>query len=143
MKLEIFIDKECEERVIVYAHEKTKLTDAITQLVNETDTLIGYNGKQYVKLSFADIYCFIVEENKVFAVTENERLQLKNRLYQLEEIMPESFVKINQSCIINTVKAERFDASITGTLLVKLKNGYSDYVSRRNLKKIKERFGIK
>lgn len=142
MKFEIFIDKECEERVMVYAHEKTKLTDAIEQLVTETDALIGYNGKQYAKLSFADIYCFTVEENKVFAVTENERLQLKSRLYRLEEIMPESFIKINQSCIIDTKKAERFDASVSGTLLVRLKNGYSDYVSRRNLKKVKERFGI-
>ena len=142
MKFEIFIDKECEERVIVYAHEKTKLTDAIQQLVTETDTLIGYNGKQYVKLSFADVYCFIVEENKVFALTESERLQLKSRLYNLEEITPESFVKINQSCIIDTNKVERFDASVSGTLLVKLKNGYRDYVSRRNLKKVKERFGI-
>ena len=142
MKFEIFIDKECEERVIVYAHEKTKLTDAIQQLVTETDALNGYNGKQYVKLSFADVYCFTVEENKVFALTESERLQLKSRLYNLEEITPESFVKINQSCIIDTNKVERFDASVSGTLLVKLKNGYRDYVSRRNLKKVKERFGI-
>ena len=142
MKFEIFIDKECEERVIVYAHEKTKLTDAIQQLVTETDALVGNNGKQYVKLSFADIYCFTVEENKVFALTESERLQLKSRLYNLEEIMPESFIKINQSCIIDINKVERFDASVSGTLLVRLKNGYSDYVSRRNLKKVKERFGI-
>jgi len=60
----------------------------------------------------------------------------------LEEKLSSDFIKINQSCIVNIKKIEKFSASIYGTLNIKLKNGYSDYVSRRNMKKIKERFGL-
>ena len=44
--------------------------------------------------------------------------------------------------LINIDKIKRFDASLSGFLLVTLKNGYSDYVSRRNLKNVKERLGL-
>ena len=53
------------------------------------------------------------------------------------------FVKLNQSCIVNIKKIECFDASLGGALKVTLKNGYRDYVSRRQLKAVKERLGLK
>ena len=77
-----------------------------------------------------------------FAITEKERLRLKCRLYQLEEVLPEYFVKINQSCVANIRKVARFDTSVSGTLLIKFKNGYKDYVSRRQMKAVKERLGL-
>ncbi len=143
MKFKLFIDKEHEEQVLVYAHKKTKLTEAIEQLVaDNTVELNGYKDREVVRLNAGDIYCFIVENNKVFALTAKDKLQLKYRLYQLEEALPDNFVKINQSCLINIKEIARFDASLSGALNVKLKNGYSDFVSRRNVKSVKERFGL-
>lgn len=143
MELKIFIDKEHSEEVIVWAHERTKLVEDIEQLVLSGElSLIGYKENEVIKLNLNEIYCFMVEDNRVFALTENERAKLKSRLYKIEEKLPKDFIKINQSCIVNIKKIERFDASISGTLTVILKNGYSDYVSRRNLKNIKERLGF-
>ena len=65
------------------------------------------------------------------------------RLYQLEELLDASFVKINQSSIVNVKKIERFEASIGGALLVILQNGHRDYVSRRQVKAVKERIGFR
>ena len=144
MKYTIIIDKNREEEVIVYAKEKSKLTDEIERLVNDNNLeLIGYdkNGEG-VKLTADEVYCFTVEDNKIFAIIENEKLRLKCRLYQLEEVLPEYFVKINQSCVANIRKIARFDTSVSGTLLIKFKNGYKDYVSRRQMKAVKERFGL-
>ncbi len=143
MKLNIFIDREREEEVIVYVHEKNRLIEKIERLVLEEHfELIGYKGKNAVKLEASEIYCFTVEDNKVYAVCEKERLQLKCRLYQLEELTAGGFVKINQSCIANIRKIKRFDASISGALKVIFKNGYTDYVSRRQMKSVKERLGL-
>ena len=144
MKYTIIIDKDREEEVIVYAKEKSALTDEIQRLVSDnTLDLIGYdkNGEG-VKLTADEVYCFAVEDNKIFAITEKDRLRLKCRLYQLEEFLPENFVKINQSCVANIRKIARFDTSVSGTLLIKFKNGYKDYVSRRQMKAVKERFGL-
>ena len=144
MKLKVFIDKNREEEIVIYTHEKTKLVEAIETLVaQETVDLVGYKDKEAVKLNLSIVNFFSISENKVYAFTDSEKLLIKNRLYQLEKMLPESFVKINQSCIANTQKMIRFDASFSGTLTVSFENGMSDWVSRRNVKSIKERLGIK
>ena len=143
MKCTLIITNEHQEEVVIYARERTKLTDDIEALViGSVPELIGYKENQTVKLSSDSVYCFTVEDNKVYALTDSEKLQIKLRLYQLEEILSDTFVKINQSCIANIRKIERFDTSVSGTLLIKFKNGYKDYVSRRQMKAVKERFGL-
>ena len=54
----------------------------------------------------------------------------------------DNFIKINKSCIANLKKIKRFDASFGGAMQVTFKNGHTDFVSRRNLKNVKERMGI-
>ena len=143
MKCTLIITDEHEEEVVIYARERTKLTDDIEALViGSVPELIGYKENQTVKLSSDSVYCFTVEDNKVYALTDSEKLQIKLRLYQLEEILSDTFVKINQSCIANIRKIDRFYTSLWGTLLIKFKNGYKDYVSRRQMKAVKERFGL-
>lgn len=143
MKCTLIITDEHEEEVVIYAHEKTKLIYDIENLIRDNAfELIGYNGYEAVNLRTDEVVCFLVEEGKVYAITDKDRFRLKSRLYQLEETLPENFVKINQSCIANIKKIERFDTSVSGTLLIKFKNGYKDYVSRRQMKAVKERFGL-
>ena len=143
MKLKIFIDKDHEEEVIVYTRRRTELVSAIEKLVNQSDiSLTGFSENEAVPLTADEVFCFISENGKVYAVTEKEKLLIRQRLYQLEENLSENFLKINQSCLANVKKIARFDTSISGNLTVRFKNGYTDYVSRRNIRNIKERFGI-
>lgn len=143
MKLQIVIDPNRDEEIIVYAHNKSPLVIEIEELVNSRSVdLIGYADNEAVKLNLDDIYCFFTEDNKVYALTENEKYRLKSRLYQLEENLNNNFVKINQSCIANIKKIDRFKATVGGSLTVIFKNGYIDFVSRRNLKNVKERLGL-
>lgn len=143
MKLQIVIDSNRDEEIIVYAHNKSPLVIEIEELVNSHSVdLIGYTENETVKLSLNDLYCFFTEDNKVYALTENEKYRLKSRLYQLEENLNNNFVKINQSCIANIKKIDRFKATVGGSLTVIFKNGYVDFVSRRNLKNVKERLGL-
>lgn len=143
MKVSIIIDNEHEEEVIIYAKEKNSLVQEIENLViNNSTQIIGYNDKEVNYLNINDIFAFIVEDNKIFAILEKTRYTLKYRLYNLLETLPNNFVKINQSAIININKIQSFNTKISGTLMVCLKNGFTDYVSRRNLKSIKERLGL-
>ncbi len=143
MKCEIVLDENCEEKVVIYAREESRMIKEIQQLAEETFTgFMGYNGKEIIKLNPSEIYCVTVIDSKIYALCREDRFLLKERLYTLEEKLPDNFVKINQSCIANIQKIENFDASISGTLKIRFKNGYTDYVSRRQLKLIKERIGI-
>lgn len=143
MKLQIVIDPNRDEEIIICAHEKTPLICEIEELVkNNSVDLIGYTENETVKLNLSDIYCFITENNKVYALTENEKYRLKSRLYQIEENLNDNFIKINQSCIANIKKIDKFKATVGGSLTAIFKNGYVDFVSRRNLKNVKERLGL-
>ncbi len=143
MKCEIIIDPTAQERVVVYAKEKSELVKQIQALTEQSDTLLlGYKGSEIVKLNPDDVECISVINNKLFAICTDGQYLLKERLYSVEEKMPDNFVKINQSCIANIKKMERFDTSISGTLKIYFKSGHTDYVSRRQLKTIKERLGI-
>lgn len=143
MKCTTIIDPSRSEEIIIYAKQRSELTDEIEKLCSDTiSELIGYNGKEAAIISLCDVVCFTVTDGKVFAVTENERLMLKERLYVIEKRLPHSFIRINQSCIANRKKIKKFDASISGTLLVRFAGGHTDYVSRRSIKAVKERLGL-
>ncbi len=143
MELKIVIDENAQEQVVVYTHKISQLVNDIEELVNSSKAdLIGFSDDEAVKLNINEIICFLTEDNKVFALTDSGKFKLKCRLYQLEENLNCNFIKINQSCIANIKKISRFKATIGGALNVIFVNGYSDYVSRRNIKNIKERFRL-
>lgn len=143
LKCEIIIDPLCEEKLVIYAKEKSVLVEEIKKLAEQSEAvLLGYKDSEIVKLNLIDVHCISVIKNKVYAFCDEEQYFLKERLYVLEERLPQSFVKINQSCLANIKKMERFDTSVSGTLKIHFKNGHTDYVSRRQLKVIKERLGI-
>lgn len=142
MKLRIVIDKEKEEQILIYAHEKTQLIESIERLIeNDAPRLTGYSEDGATVLSPDEIYCFISESGKTYAITEKEKLLIKSRLYIVESSLS-GFVRLNQSCVANISKIRRFEADLYGSLTVIFKNGYKDYVSRRQLKNVKERLGI-
>lgn len=143
MKCTIILDKTREEEILIYAHQRTETIDEIERIaMGATSQLTGYFRGEIVKLDIKDIHCFTVDDGKLFAICENEKYLLKTRLYNVEEIVDKNFIKINQSSIANINKIQKFDASISGTLKVIFKNGYVDYVSRRNVKSIKGRIGL-
>ncbi len=143
MKFKLILDPNQEEEIQVYAHAESPLTDALRRLAEGNgEPLLGWRGKEFIPLELEEIYCFFLENNRLYAVTEREQWLVKQRLYQLEPLLPSSFVKLHQSCIANLKKVERFDGSLGGTLRVIFKNGRVDYVSRRQLKQVKERLGL-
>ena len=143
MKCTVIIDDNREEEVIIYAHRHSTLTSQITALAESYSAeIIGYMDRTAEKLSLEEIICFITESNKTYAVTENGKFRIKERLYSLEEKLSSSFIRINQSCIASVSKIHRFEPSPYGSLSVVFINGLKDYVSRRNLKNVKERLGI-
>ncbi len=143
MKCRVIVDKSREEEAVLYVHRETERTRELEAFITaEQRELYGYGERDIVRLSLCEVLCFYVRDGKVFAMMEKEDLQMKERLYQVEEMLPMDFVKINQSCIANKKKIRRFEVSIGGSLMVVFQNGKKDYVSRRKLKEVKERMGL-
>ena len=143
MKCTVVFDPTRPEEIMIYAHKPSALIESVQALCEPALTeVIGYEEKEAVRLKLKDVTCFVVESDRVVALCDRERYVIKARLYELEENLPKYFIRIHQSCIANTEHITRFDASLAGTLRVRFRNGHCDYVSRRNIKAVKERFGL-
>lgn len=142
LKLNVFVDKNEEERIDVFIHEKRRIVDEIKKLINCENELLFFRSGEVYRLDFSDIVLFTVENEKTKAFTKSEEYTVKERLYMIEEKMPFHFIKINQSTIANLREIKKFDCSVSGTLKVTFTNGVTDYVSRRQVKAVKERLGL-
>lgn len=147
MKYTLHLDEERDEEIIVYAHSKTELVKRLEALINEenlnTSPIIGYIGDDIIEIAPDDVHCFFIEGKRLYASLEKQNVLIKRRLYEIEKMLGDSFIKINQSSVANVRHVERFSVSIGAALTVHFKNGHRDYVSRRQLKAVKERLGIK
>lgn len=145
MKVEVKIDNNCTEPLCIII--TNKLTDEISSCVerlSSSNTLI--TGRQNDNISLIeqkDIINIYAAQSKVYVVTERGEFVVKQRLYELDQMLDShSFVRISNSEIINLHKAVNFNLKLSGTILVSLPNGKETYVSRRYVTKIKERLGV-
>ena len=142
MKLNVFVDKTQEERIDIYIKEKRQIVEDIENLISEENILLCYKNSEIYKVSFSEIILLSVENEKVAVFTEKDKFFIKERLYMAEEKLSSDFIRLNQSAIGNIRKIRKFDCSVSGTLKVTFINGLTDYVSRRQVKAVRERLGL-
>lgn len=144
MKFQLIIDKEKEEEVLVRVHEASSLSAKIEALVQNycgRDRICAYTEDETKILSFSQIECITVLDGKTYAIdTKGERYHLKQRLYEIEQHLPNYFIRINKSSLANELRLDRFSASFSGAVDAVFKCGYREYISRRCFTAIKRRF---
>lgn len=131
------------DRVVEKASIRVKGTDENNSSPNKTEAnltrLIGYRSGEIRPILISDISCFTIEDSKLIAHTRSGKYKLKERLWEIEGLVGEDFIKINQSCLVCIRNVLKFDTSIGGSLKIVLDTGYEDYVSRRQMKTVKTR----
>ena len=145
MKFELIINKEKDEEIVITAHQRTALIDEIEALISKhTDRIPGYTDDDIRLLSVTEIECITVLDGKTYAIdSQNRRYRLKQRLYELEQQLPPSFIRINKSTLANEARLDRFTVTYAGCVDAVFKCGYEDYVSRRCFAQIKRRLETK
>ena len=142
MKIEFDIDEKYREKKIVIC--TNKITEEIQELVNKIEN--KKNSKIY---GYKNDKIFILEENKIETIySENKRVfiryengdiyESKKRVYELENNLPNKFVRISNSEIVNFDKVQNLDFKIVGTIILNFYTDRYTYVSRRYVKKIRE-----
>lgn len=144
MKFKLIIDKAKEEEIVATVHSRTALTDRIEALVMEhtgTDRILAYTESDMKLLHFSEIECITVLNGKTYAIdSSNQQYQLKQRLYELEPLLPATFIRINKSSFANESRLDRFSVTYSGGVDAVFRCGYTEYVSRRCFAQIRRRF---
>ena len=147
MKFKLVIDKEKEEEIVATVHSRSALIDEIEALIEKrasTDRIPGYTEDAIKMLNFSEIECITVLDGKTYAIdTQSRRYRIKQRLYELEQQLPSSFIRINKSALANELRLDRFKVTYAGSVDAVFKCGYTEYVSRRCFAQIKRRFETK
>lgn len=143
MKIEFEINEKYKENKIIICTDK--ITNEIQNLINKinkvenTDSIYGYKENKIYILNEEQIETIYSENKKVFLRNENgEVFEIKKRMYELEKILPENFIRISNSEIVNFNKVQNLDFKMLGTIILNFYTNKSTYVSRRYVKKIKE-----
>lgn len=146
MKFKLIIDRDRDEEVVVTAHRPSRLTAQIEALVAEgaaSDRIAAYREDDIVMLPYDQIECITVQDGKTCAIdTKNRQYRLKQRLYELEEVLPPSFIRINKSALANEGRIRKFASSFSGAVDAVFLCGYREYVSRRCFAEIKRRYDL-
>ena len=140
MKFTLVIDPERDEEIVMTVKEESPLCEQIRRLIQAPSYLTGHKDDEIKRLSLQEIVCITILDSKTYAVdTKNIRYRLKERLCELEPILPPSFFRINKSSIANEHHLERFKATIGGAVNAVFHGGFEEYVSRRCFTQIKRR----
>ena len=144
MKYKLIIDKNKEEEIVATVHAPSSLTKQIENLVfgySGVDSIMGYKDDEMRKLAFGEIECITVIDRKVTAIDNcGNHYLIKDRLRDLEGILPSYFIRINKSALANEHCIVRFDAAFSGGVDAVFGCGYKEYVSRRCFAEIKRRY---
>ena len=144
MKYKLIIDKNVEEEIIAIVHEPSSLTEQIENLVcsfSGMDSIMGYREGEMRKITFQEIECITILDRKVIAIDNyGNQYSLRDRLRDLEEVLPSYFIRINKSALANEHRILRFDAVFSGGVDAIFQCGYREYVSRRCFAEIRRRY---
>lgn len=144
MKITIQLDDNIkEEEVIIRCRELTPEIALLQKNISEQGGRINLTFfKDNVEYFFPvdNILFFETSDRSVDAHTASDVFQIKYKLYELEELLPRSFIRVSKSTILNTSHIYSIDKNITSSSVVSFENTHKQiYVSRSYFKALKQR----
>jgi DNA-binding LytR/AlgR family response regulator len=146
MKVEIKIDRQCEETtVIIMAKEISDEVNELAKMLSNPNVqlIVGFKDGNAVVIGIEKIVRVYASNQKVYIACDDGEYLSRLRLYEFEERLPRNaFVRTSNSEIVNLKKVKDFDLSFSGSICVRFIDGSTTYVSRRYVAKIKTILGM-
>ena len=149
MKVRVDISPEYKEPFAVIHTDA--VTDEIQRMIDvfstsETPITALRNEEDLIVLQPSDIYMVRVENGdtitRKFTGSNNNPYRSRKRLYELAAQLGKSFMQISKTTLINLSYMDHIEPGFSGTLLLIMKNGSKDYVSRTYLREFKKYLGL-
>lgn len=145
MKIRIELRNDLEEdEVLIRCGRVDDTIGKIQQFILEQSSQVGkitlYKQNQEFYVPLGDILFFETEGEHVYAHTADDTYRVKERLYELEEKLPKSFIRAAKGAVLNTKQVYSVARNLTASSLVKFSNSHKQvYVSRYYYKELRQR----
>jgi DNA-binding LytR/AlgR family response regulator len=145
--VKVSIDLSAEYKEPYAVIHTDKVTDEITRIIdifsnNDTPVTALQNEEEIVVLKPDEIFMVRIEGGDTVIYGEKQKYRSRKRLYELAEILGKKFMQISKTTLINLSDIDSIEPGFSGTMLLKLKNGNKDYVSRKYLPDFKRYLGL-
>ena len=144
MKVSVNISPDhAEPCAVIYTNQMTDEVQRIIDFFNAGETLItAQHNDELIILQPDEIYMIRVENSETIIYGQSQIYRSRKRLYELEDQLGRKFMKISKATLINLSYMDSIEPGFSGTLLLKLKNGCKEYVSRKYLPEFKKYLGL-
>ena len=122
--------------------EIAALAREIAAFGNGRNVIIGNLDERMVIIEPEKIVLIRVESEKVYVVTEDETYRVGKRMYELLEVLGKEFMQVSKSAAINLSYLESVEPSFNGIMLLHMKNGEKEYISRKYVPRLRKYLGI-
>lgn len=140
MKIKVHYDQKlAHDELQIAAFEPSRTLDYIIDFAQkELFYLIGLKEKEKVRIDLKDIQRIYSANKQVFCMVNGQEYQLLERLYQLQEKLPNSFVQISRIEMIQIPAVNKLAITRSGIIEIIFKDRQKTSASRRYLKKVRE-----
>ncbi|WP_352404077.1 LytTR family DNA-binding domain-containing protein [Kandleria vitulina] len=128
--------------IVIYTDEINDEVQQVIDMFTSPNPLVASKEGRMHVLKVDEIYMITVEDGKTIIYTYNDKYVSKKRLKNFDKLLGKGFMQISKQTIINLSYLDLIEASFNGAFLLKLKNGLSDYVSRKYFPQLKEYLGL-
>ncbi|WP_338449497.1 LytTR family DNA-binding domain-containing protein [Niallia oryzisoli] len=138
------INKELAEEIIIRCHEvDDEISEIVSKLKTEDLLLLGYQNDKVHRIKLSDIYYFEAVDGKVFIYCNDNVFEVKQKLYELEELCKEkNCFRASKSTILNIAKISSVYPTISGRFEAVLDNGERAVISRQYVPVLKNMLGL-
>ena len=137
------IAQEENECAVINAYDRSSSIDtAIGLLENGEQIISGFRDDERIPLRLSQIYYFEAVDDKCFAYTKDSCLEIKSRLYEIEQSLDYRFFRCSKSMICNIKKIKSVKAESNARLRATLLNGEIVVISRSYVKELKKKLGL-
>ena len=149
MKVVIEVDEGLSEECIIIKCQQLdekilKLQSLLAEHTNSDRNIRLQKGEKSYYISLEKILFFETENKQIWAHTANEMYETEYKLYELEELLPGSFMRVSKSTIVNLNHIYSITKNITASSVVEFNGCHKQiYVSRNYYKVLMSRLDEK
>jgi len=138
------ISLELEEEILIRCHEvDEEINEILNKLKSENPILLGHQQDSIHRIRLSDIYYFEAVDGKVFMYCRNNVFEVKQKLYELEELCKgKNCFRASKSTILNIAKISSVYPTISGRFEAALDNGERTVISRQYVPVLKNMLGL-
>ncbi len=144
MKVEIKLSADIKEPyAVIYANAVTEEVQRAAEVFEAKGNVItAKENEKIVVLDGSEIYMVRAENKEVFLYGQDKKYLSKKKLYELENILGENFMRISKTTIVNLKKIDSVEPAFNAMMYLVMKNGCKDYITRAYLMEFKKYLGL-